>query len=73
MEHNFNPNKGDYKYILEEERRKENGEQFSTKAPTRKGWLERIHNFLLLLFFNKSNRRRKANASIPFVIQLFGD
>lgn len=72
MEHNFNPNKGDYKYILEEERRKENGEQYSTKVPTRKGWLERIHNFLLLLFFDKSNRRRKAKASIPFVIQLFG-
>lgn len=26
MEHNFNPNKGDYKYILEDEERKEAGQ-----------------------------------------------
>jgi hypothetical protein len=73
MEHNFNPNKGDYKYILEEEQRKENGESlFEPEAPkNNKSIFERLRNFILLLLFKRSNSQRKVKVTLPLFIQLF--
>lgn len=42
MEHNFNPNKGDYKYILESERRKETGEAQAPPVSTKQKMLQRL-------------------------------
>ena len=55
MEHNFNPNKGDYKYILDEELRKANGESIrepekKQKQPT---WFARFRNYLLFTFISE--------------------
>lgn len=71
MEHNFNPNKGDYKYILEEERRKENGETVPEKKQEQPSWLARFRSYLFLLFFRRSSNPRKVKAAVPLFIQLF--
>lgn len=56
MEHNFDPTKGDYKYILEEERRKQNGELLpeTEKSKVKSSWLDRFRNFFLILFFRRT-------------------
>lgn len=50
MEQNFNPNQGDYKYILEEEQRKESGEaQPSSENQHKKTSLfDRFWNFTII-------------------------
>lgn len=73
MEHNFNPNKGDYKYILEEERRKQNREAITEpeKLQKKASLLDRFRNYILLLLFRKSSSHRKVKVSVPLFIQLF--
>ncbi len=73
MEHNFNPNKGDYKYILEEERRKENGVAVSEPAKLKKdkNIFHRLLNFIQVLFFQQSNKRGKVNVSLSFILQSY--
>lgn len=70
MEHNFNPNKGDYKYILEEERHKENGEQVPEKKQKQPSRFVRFRRYLFTLFFRRSNKPRKVKAAVPLFIQL---
>ena len=58
MEHNFNPNKGDYKYILEEERRKENGEAPAEPAKPKKSiffmiFTKKLNGAKVRILFNK--------------------
>lgn len=73
MEHHFNPNKGDYKYILEEEQRKQSGEHLPEpeKLRAENKWLDRIRKFIFLLAFRKSNNNRNVKVSVPLFIQLF--
>ncbi len=71
MEHNFNPNKGDYKYILEEERRKENGEAPAEPAKPKKSnsIVYRLLNFIQVTFFRKSKNGEKVNVSVSLFVQ----
>jgi len=73
MEQNFDETKGDYKYIFEEERRKEKSEVLPEpeKMQIKVSWFNRFWNFILLLLFQKSSKYRKVNALVPLFIPLY--
>jgi len=72
MEHNFNPNKGDYKYILEEERRKMAGEN-STPTVSPK---QRLSNSFMNWIGKRLLKRRKQTDQIKLtftvLLEFFG-
>jgi len=48
MEHNFNPNKGDFKYILEEERLKQTGEALTPPVSGKQKLYDRFCNWIII-------------------------
>ncbi len=71
MEHNFNPNKGDYKYILEEQRRKENGEASLPSVPAKQKTIKQFWKWLTVRFRKRSKNTNKLGISFPLLMQLF--
>jgi hypothetical protein len=71
MEHNFNPNKGDYKYILEEERRKENGEAQQASPLCKQKTGRRLWNWIITRLQIRSKKTNKLRMSFPFLVELF--
>jgi hypothetical protein len=71
MEHNFNPNKGDYKYILEEEQRKETGEAPTTPVLLKQSLSVRFWNRLLVFFLKRSKRTDQIKLTFPVFFEFF--
>jgi hypothetical protein len=71
MEHNFNPNKGDYKYILEEEQRKETGEVPTHPLSSKQSLSDRFRNWILVLFMKLSKRTDQIKISVPVLFEFF--
>ena len=72
MEHNFNPNKGDLKYILEEERRREKGEPSPLASKNKITDLyDRLRNWMTTLLLNKSKKQKRIITALPVFIELF--
>lgn len=71
MEHNFNPNKGDYKYILEEELRKEPGEILTPPVSSKQSLSNRFWNWLLVLFMKRSKRTDQIKTPFPVLFDFF--
>ncbi|QNA42832.1 hypothetical protein [Lacibacter sediminis] len=71
MEHNFNPNKGDYKYILEEEQRKETGEAPTAPASSNQSLSARFWNWLLVFFLKRSKRTDQIKITFPVLFEFF--
>lgn len=69
MEHNFNPKKGDYKYILEEERRKETGEEPPSPVSLKQRLSDRFWNWIIVRLLKRSKRTDKLNISIPVLFE----
>jgi hypothetical protein len=71
MEHNFNPNKGDYKYILEEEQRKQTGEAPTTPVSSKQSLSVRFWNRLLVFFLKRSKRTDQIKITLPVFFEFF--
>lgn len=71
MEHNFNPNKGDYKYILEEEQRKETREVPTHPNSSKQSLSDRFWNWILVLFMKRSKRTGQIKISVPVLFEFF--
>ena len=71
MEHNFNPNKGDYKYILEEERRKQNGEASTSPALEKQKLYDRFCNWILVTLLKRSKRTDQLNIFSYVMLEFF--
>ncbi|MEJ8844205.1 hypothetical protein WG954_17560 [Lacibacter sp. H375] len=71
MEHNFNPNKGDYKYILEEEQRKEAGEDSTPPVSPKQSLSDRFWNWILVLFMKRSKRTDQIKITVPVLFEFF--
>lgn len=72
MNHNFNPNKGDYKYILEEERRREKGEPSPLPSKNKITDLyDHWKKWMSLLLLSKSKKQKRIQAAVPVFIELF--
>jgi hypothetical protein len=71
MEHNFNPNKGDYKYILEEERRKETGGTSTPPVSPKQNLSDRFWNWIFVRLLKRSSRAKQVKASFPVLFELF--
>lgn len=71
MEHNFNPNKGDYKYILEEEQRKETGEIPTHPISSKQSLSDRFWNWILVLFMKRSKQTDQIKISVPVLFEFF--
>ena len=71
MEHNFNPNKGDYKYILNEEQRKKSGDTTTTRlSPVQKRG-NRFWRWVIATFQIRSKKTNKLSISFPLLFELF--
>lgn len=71
MEHNFNPDRGDYKYILEEERRKETGEDSPPPESSKQNNRDRFWTWLLVLFLKRSKRTDQIKITFPVLFVFF--
>ena len=71
MEHNFNPNKGDYKYILEEEQRKETGAVPTPPVSSKQSLSDRFWNWILVLFMKRSKRTDQIKITFPVLFEFF--
>lgn len=71
MEHNFNPDRGDYKYILEEERRKETGEDSPPPESSKQNIRDRFWTWLLVLFLKRSKRTDQIKITFPVLFVFF--
>jgi hypothetical protein len=71
MEHNFNPNKGDYKYILKEEQRKETGEVPTHPISSKQSLSDRFWNWILVLFMKRSKRTDQIKITVPVLFEFF--
>lgn len=71
MEHNFNPNKGDYKYILEEEQRKESGEDSPPPEPPMQNFLDRFLNWITVRLMKRSKRTDQIKITFPVLFEFF--
>ncbi len=74
MEHNFNPNKGDYKYILAEEHQKKTGEVPTPPVSQKQNvikrfWRKTLNKLLLSIRFKRTDRLKIA---FPFLIEIIG-
>jgi hypothetical protein len=71
MEHNFNPNKGDYKYILEEEERKKTGA--ATPPPVLKKQKQYYFflTWIIVRLLKRSKRTDQIKISIPILFEFF--
>lgn len=71
MEHNFNPNKGDYKYILEEAERKETG--VANAPPVQKK--QKCHYYFLtwiiVRLLKLPKRTDQIKITIPILFECF--
>ncbi len=71
MEQYFDESKGDLKYILEEQRQKENAElHVESSQHKRLAFYDRLWNWLLSLIFKK-NKQNKLTSAIPIFIEIF--
>lgn len=72
MEHNFNPNKGDYKYILEEEQKRKR-EELSLLSTENKNVNPSgcFGNYIVLLLLNKFKKHNKIKLSAPVFWEMF--
>ena len=71
MEHNFNPNKGDYKYILEEEERKETGVVNTppvSKKPKRYAY---FWTWIFVRLLKRPKRTDQLNLTFPVLFEFF--
>lgn len=71
MEHNFNPNKGDYKYILEEERRKETGEVSTPPVLEKQKFYIRFCNWIFIGLFKRLRRTDNLKFTLPVLFEFF--
>lgn len=71
MEHTFNPNKGDYKYILEEEQRKETGEVPTHPITSKQSLGDRFWSWILVLFMKRSKRTDQFKTTFPVLFNFF--
>lgn len=71
MEHNFNPNKGDYKYILEEERRKQTGEATTPPVLEKQKLYDRFCNWIFVSLLKRSKRTDQLKISFPVLFEFF--
>lgn len=71
MEHNFNPKKGDYKYILEEEQRKETGQVSTPPVSSKQSLSDRFWNWLHVLFMKRSKRTDQIKTTFPVLFEFF--
>jgi hypothetical protein len=69
MEHNFNPKKGDYKYILEDERRKENGEPTTPLLSIKEKKISRFLNWIKVHFLKRSKQKDQLKVSFPVLFE----
>lgn len=68
MEYNFNPNKGDYKYILEEQERKETG---AVEPPPDATKQKITSYFWTWIFLRLLRRRNKIKLSFTVFVEYF--
>lgn len=71
MEHNFNPNKGDYKYILEEERRKKTGADSIPPVLEKQTLYDRFWNWIIVRLLKRSKRTDQLKISFPVLFEFF--
>jgi hypothetical protein len=71
MEHNFNPNKGDYKYILEEEQRKETGELPTSPVSSKQSLSDRFWNWIVVRLLKRPKRTDQIKLSFPVLFDFF--
>jgi hypothetical protein len=71
MEHNFNPNKGDYKYILEEEQRKETGELPTSPVSSKQSLSDRFWNWIVVRLLKRPKRTDQIKLSFPVLFEFF--
>ncbi len=71
MEHHFNPNKGDYKYILEEERRKGTGEASTPHVSIKQKLNDRFWNWIVVRLMKRSRRTDQLKVSFPVLFEFF--
>lgn len=71
MEHNFNPNKGDYKYILEEEQRKETGELPTSPVSSKQSLSDRFWNWIVVRLLKRPKRTDQIKLYFPVLFEFF--
>ncbi len=71
MEHNFNPNKGDYKYILEEERRKQTGEAPTPPVSGKQKNYDRFCNWIIVRLMKRSKSSDQLKITFPVLFEFF--
>lgn len=71
MEHNFNPKKGDYRYILEEERSKENGQTKEPQFSPKQKFSSRLWYWIIARLQIRSKKTNKLGISFPLLLELF--
>jgi hypothetical protein len=69
MEHNFNPNKGDDKYILDEERRNETGEVPVPYVSPMQKLSNRFWNWIIIRLMKRSKRTDQLKISFPILFE----
>jgi hypothetical protein len=71
MEHNFNPNKGDYKYILEAERRKVTGENSTTTVSPKQSLSNRFLNWIGNRLVKRRKQTDQIKLTLPVLFEFF--
>lgn len=71
MEHNFNPKKGDYRYILEEERNRANGQAKEPQITPKQKFSSRLWNWIAARLQIRSKKTNKLSISFPLLLELF--
>ena len=69
MEHNFNPNKGDYKYILEEAERKETGEANTPPVPKKQKQYYFFLNWIIVRLLKRPKHTDQIKITIPILFE----
>lgn len=72
MEQYFDETKGDLKYILQEERRREKGEPSPLASKNKITDLyDRLRNRMSILLLSKSNKYKRIKAAVPVFLEMF--
>lgn len=69
MEHNFNPNKGDYKYILEEQERKENGEDIAPPVSSKQNLFTYFWTWIFVRLLKRPKQTDHLKFAFPVLFE----
>jgi DNA-binding transcriptional regulator PaaX len=73
MEKNFDPNKeGDYKYILQEEGRKETSEAESSVISSKRTRFDRLWKWIIVGLLRSVKQAKQPKLSIPLLLEFLG-